>query len=376
MAEGTPTGGELRKTALNEVHRRMGARMVEFGGWDMPVRYTGDLEEHRAVRSAAGLFDLGHMGQVVVSGPDALPYLQWLVTNDMASLKVGSSRYALLCQPDGGTIDDLFIYRLPDRWFVVVNASNRERDVAWMQARRAEHPEWNVTVTDVTDQTGMLALQGPRAEAILQRITPADLANLPYFDMVESTVASVPTLIGRTGYTGEDGFELYFPIDQSEHLWTTILETGRPDGLLPIGLGARDTLRLEAKMALYGHELTEEINPLEAALGWAVNFDKSDFIGRDALLKVKEERPARRLVGFRMTERGGAPRAGYEVQVDGQTVGHVTSGTHAPTIGQSIGLALVRRDVAGIGKPLDIIIRGKPVRAEQVKTPFYQRPGK
>jgi len=376
MAEGTPTGGELRKTALNEVHRRMGARMVEFGGWDMPVRYTGDLEEHRAVRSAAGLFDLGHMGQVVVSGPDALPYLQWLVTNDMASLKVGSSRYALLCQPDGGTIDDLFIYRLPDRWFVVVNASNRERDVAWMQARRAEHPEWNVTVTDVTDQTGMLALQGPRAEAILQRITPADLANLPYFDMVESTVASVPTLIGRTGYTGEDGFELYFPIDQSEHLWTTILETGRPDGLLPIGLGARDTLRLEAKMALYGHELTEEINPLEAALGWAVNFDKGDFIGRDALLKVKEERPARRLVGFRMTERGGAPRAGYEVQVDGQTVGHVTSGTHAPTIGQSIGLALVRRDVAGIGKPLDIIIRGKPVRAEQVKTPFYQRPGK
>jgi len=340
------------------------------------VRYSGDLEEHRAVRSAAGLFDLGHMGQVVVSGPDALPYLQWLVTNDMASLKVGSSRYALLCQPDGGTIDDLFIYRLPDRWFVVVNASNRERDVAWMQARRADHPEWNVTVSDVTDQTGMLALQGPRAEAILQRLTPADLASLPYFDMIESTVASVPTLIGRTGYTGEDGFELYLPIDQSEHLWTTILEAGRPDGLLPIGLGARDTLRLEAKMALYGHELTEEINPLEAGLSWAVNFDKGDFIGRDALLKVKEERPARRLVGFRMTERGGAPRAGYEVQVDGQTVGHVTSGTHAPTLGQSIGLALVRRAVAGVGKPLDIIIRGKPVRAEQVKTPFYQRPGK
>jgi aminomethyltransferase len=376
MAEGTSSGGELRKTALNEVHRRMGARMVEFGGWDMPVRYSGDLEEHRAVRAAAGLFDLGHMGQVVVNGPDALPYLQWLVTNDMASLKVGSSRYALLCQPDGGTIDDLFIYRLPDRWFIVVNASNRERDVAWMLARRAEHPEWDVTVTDVTDQTGMLALQGPHAEVILQRLTPADLASLPYFDMLESTVASVPTLIGRTGYTGEDGFELYFPIEQSEHLWNTILETGRPDGLLPIGLGARDTLRLEAKMALYGHELTEEINPLEAALGWAVNFDKGDFIGRDALLKVKEARPARRLVGFRMTERGGAPRAGYEVQVDGQTVGHVTSGTHAPTIGQSIGLALVRRDVAGIGKPLDIIIRGKPIHAEQVKTPFYQRPGK
>jgi aminomethyltransferase len=365
--------GELKKTLLNEVHRRMGAKMVEFGGWDMPVRYSGDMEEHRAVRNAAGLFDLGHMGQVVVSGPDALTYLQWLVTNDMASLKVNSSRYAMMCRPDGGTIDDLFIYRLPDRWFVVVNASNRERDVAWMQEQRAARPDLDVTIEDVTDQTGMLALQGPQAPSILQRITPADLSQLPYFDMVEATVDGVPTLIGRTGYTGEDGFELYYPIDQGEHLWTKILETGKPDGLLPIGLGARDTLRLEAKMALYGHELTEEINPLEAALSWAVNFDKGDFIGREALVRVRDEKPARRLVGFRMVERGGAPRAGYELQVDGQTVGFVTSGTHSPTLNQSIGLALVKRGVAGIGKPLDVIIRGKPVRAEQVKTPFYQR---
>ncbi len=368
--------GELKKTPLNEVHRRMGAKMVEFGGWDMPVRYSGDMDEHRAVRNAAGLFDLGHMGQVIVSGPDALPYLQWLVTNDMATLKENSSRYAMMCYPDGGTIDDLFIYRLPDRWFVVVNASNRERDVVWMQEQRAARPDLDVTIEDVSDQTGMLALQGPRAPSILQRLTDADLSQLPYFDMIESSVAGVPTLIGRTGYTGEDGFELYFPIDQGEHLWTTILETGKPDGLLPIGLGARDTLRLEAKMALYGHELTEEINPLEAALSWAVNFDKGDFIGRDALVRVRDEKPARRLVGFRMVERGGAPRAGYEVQVDGQAVGHVTSGTHAPTLGQSIGLALVSREVAGVGKPLDIIIRGKAVRAEQVKTPFYQRPGK
>ena len=371
MAE--TSGGELKKTPLNEVHRRMGAKMVEFGGWDMPVRYSGDMEEHRAVRNAAGLFDLGHMGQVIVSGPDALPYLQWLVTNDMASLKVNSSRYAMMCRPDGGTIDDLFIYRLPDRWFVVVNASNRERDVAWMREQRAARPELDVTIEDVTDQTGMLALQGPQAPGILQRLTPADLAALPYFDMVESTVDGVPTLIGRTGYPGEDGFELYFPIAEGEHLWTKILETGKVDGLLPIGLGARDTLRLEAKMALYGHELTEEINPLEAALSWAVNFDKGDFIGRDALVRVRDEKPARRLVGFRMVERGGAPRAGYELQVDGETVGFVTSGTHSPTLNQSIGLALVKRGVAGVGKPLDVIIRGKPVRAEQVKTPFYQR---
>jgi aminomethyltransferase len=371
MAEAV--AGELKRTPLNEVHRRTGAKMVEFGGWDMPVRYSGDLEEHRAVRNAAGLFDLGHMGQVIVSGPDALPYLQWLVTNDMASLKVNSSRYAMMCYPDGGTIDDLFIYRLPDRWFVVVNASNRERDVAWMQEQRAARPDLDVTIEDRTDQTGMLALQGPHAARILARLTDADLTQLPYFDMTEASVAGVPTLIGRTGYTGEDGFELYFPIDQNEHLWTRILDAGKPDGLQPIGLGARDTLRLEAKMALYGHELTEEINPLEAALGWAVNFDKGDFIGRDALLRVRDEKPARRLVGFVMTERGGAPRAGYEVQVDGQPVGFVTSGTHSPTLGQSIGLALVKRGVAGIGKPLDIIIRGKPVRAEQVKTPFYQR---
>lgn len=368
--------GELRQTALNSAHRRMSAKMVEFGGWDMPVRYSGDLEEHRAVRAAAGLFDLGHMGQVVVGGPDALPYLQWLVTNDMASLNEGSSRYALLCKPDGGVLDDLFIYRLPGRWFVVVNASNRERDVAWMWARRVEHPEWDVTVDDATDRTGMLALQGPRAEAILGRLTPADLAALPYFDAIEASILGIQAIIGRTGYTGEDGFELYFPIAESERLWEAILEAGRPDGLLPIGLGARDTLRLEAKMALYGHELTEEVNPLEAGLGWAVNFDKGDFIGRDALLRVRDEKPARRLVGFRMVERGGAPRAEYEVQVNGATVGHVTSGTHSPSLGQSIGLALVDRAVAGVGKPLDVIIRGKPVRAEQVKTPFYKRAGK
>lgn len=367
-------GETLKQTPLNEVHRRLGAKMVEFGGWEMPVRYTGDLEEHRAVRTAAGLFDLGHMGQVKLSGPDALPFIQWLVTNDFASLPVGKAQYTLLCTPAGGVLDDLILYRLPDYWFVVLNAANRESDVAWMRARRAERPELDVTIADVTDQTGMFALQGPRSEAILQKLTSAELSNLEYFHAIEAPVAGVPTLIGRTGYTGEDGFELYFPIEQNEHLWSKLLEAGRPEGLQPIGLGARDTLRLEAKMALYGHELSEEINPLEAGLGWAVNFEKGEFIGREALLKVKEQKPARRLVGFRMVERGGAPRAGYEVQVNGERVGYVTSGTHSPTLNQSIGLALVRRDVAGIGKPLDIMIRGKPVRAEQVKTPFYKRP--
>lgn len=370
---GQETGEELRKTPLNAVHREMGARMVEFGGWDMPVRYSGDLQEHRAVRTAAGLFDLGHMGQVQLTGHGALPFLQWLVTNDFASLPVGSARYTLLCRPDGGTLDDLIVYRLPDRWFIVLNAANREKDIAWMRARRAEHSGLDVTIEDVTDQTGMLALQGPRAETMLQKLTNADLSLLPAFGVIEAPLDGVLSLIARTGYTGEDGFELYFPVEQNEHLWRKILEVGRPEGLQPVGLGARDTLRLEAKMALYGHELTEEINPLEAGLGWAVNFEKGDFIGREALLRVRDHKPARRLVGFRMVERGGAPRAGYEVQVDGERIGFVTSGTHSPTLNQSIGLALVRRDVAGVGKPLDIIIRGRPVRAEQVKTPFYKR---
>lgn len=363
----------LRRTPLFDVHRRLGAKMVEFGGWEMPVRYAGDLEEHRAVRTAAGLFDLGHMGQIELRGPDALALLQWLLTNDFADLPEGGARYALLCNHDGGVLDDVIAYHLPDRWFVVLNAANRATDVAWIKTRRAERPELDVTVTDVSDDTGMLALQGPRAETILQRVVTPDLSTLEYFHAMTTPVDGIPVLVGRTGYTGEDGFELYCPIEQTENLWNIVLAAGRPDGLQPIGLGARDTLRLEAKMALYGHELSKQINPLEAGLGWAVNFEKGDFIGRDALERVRTEKPTRRLVGFRMVERAGAPRAGYEVRVGGAPVGTVTSGTHSPTLNQSIGLALIRREAAGVGKPLEIVIRGKPVAAEQVKTPFYRR---
>lgn len=375
LREPEDTGGaRLRRTPLYEVHRRLGAKMVEFGGWEMPVRYAGDLEEHRAVRTAAGLFDLGHMGQVELGGEDALPFLQWLLTSDFSTLPVGKAQYALMCDRDGGVLDDLIIYRLPDRWLVVLNAANRESDVAWIRARRAERADLQVAVADVSDGTGMLALQGPRSEEILQRLVTSDLSSVEYFHAVTAPVEGIPVLIGRTGYTGEDGFELYCPIEQTENLWEVVLSSGRRDGLQPIGLGARDTLRLEAKMALYGHELSQDINPLEAGLGWAVSFEKGDFIGRESLARVRAEKPARRLVGFRMLERAGAPRAGYEVRVGGAVVGHVTSGTHSPTLNQSIGLALVQREVAGVGKELEIVIRGKPVRAEQVKTPFYKRP--
>ena len=362
-----------KRTPLHAEHERLGARMIPFGGWDMPVQYTGIIEEHRAVRNAAGIFDLGHMGQARVSGPDAERFVQAVATNDLNRIPEGLAQYSILCRASGGTVDDIFVYRLPDSLFICLNASNTRKDSDWLQEQQRASG-LNCTVENVSDRVGMLAVQGPKALGIVQHLTDTDLDALPRFGVVETTVNGVPTIVGRTGYTGEDGVELYPPIDAVVDLWRRILAVGKADGLLPIGLGARDTLRLEAKMALYGHELTEEINPLEAALSWAVAFDKEDFVGRDALLAVKESGgPARRLVGFKMIGRG-IPRADYPVAVGGETVGYVTSGGYAPTLDANIGLALVRRDVAGIGKPLDILIRNQPVAAEQVRTPFYRRP--
>ncbi|MGI8690043.1 MAG: glycine cleavage system aminomethyltransferase GcvT [Thermomicrobiales bacterium] len=362
-----------KRTPLYAEHQKLGARMTPFGGWDMPLQYTGILEEHRAVRNAAGLFDLGHMGQARVSGPDAECFVQSVATNDLNRIPEGLAQYSILCRPSGGTVDDIFVYRLPDSLFICLNASNTDKDIAWLQEQ--QHASgMDATVENVSDRYGMLAVQGPKAIGIVQRLTDTDLNALPRFGVVEATVNGTPTIVGRTGYTGEDGVELYPPIDRVVDLWRKLLEVGAPEGLAPIGLGARDTLRLEAKMALYGHELTEEINPLEAALSWAVAFDKDDFVGRDALRGIKGAGgPARRLVGFKMIGRG-IPRADYPVAVNGETVGFVTSGGYAPTLDANIGLALVRRDVAGIGKPLDIIIRNQPVAAEQVRTPFYRRP--
>ncbi len=362
-----------KRTPLYAEHQRLGARMIPFGGWDMPVQYTGIIEEHRAVRDAAGLFDLGHMGQARISGPDAERFVQSVATNDLDRIPEGQAQYSILCRPSGGTVDDIFVYRLPDSLFICLNASNTQKDVDWLHAQHRASG-MDCTVENVSDHVGMLAVQGPHAIGIVQRLTDTDLDALPRFGVVEATVNGAPTIVGRTGYTGEDGVELYPPIDRVIGLWRKLLEVGAADGLAPIGLGARDTLRLEAKMALYGHELTEKINPLEAALSWAVALDKADFVGRDALAQVKESGgPARRLVGFTMTGRG-IPRADYPVAVGGETVGYVTSGGYAPTLDANIGLALVRRDVAGIGKPLDIIIRDQPVAAEQVRTPFYRRP--
>ncbi len=375
----------LRQTPLAHVHRASGARMVPFAGWDMPVQYgTGVLAEHHAVRNAAGLFDLGHMGQVNVSGPDALAFIQANTTNDASKLEPGQAQYSLLPTESGGAIDDILVYRAPEGasaeygpageapYYIVVNASNAKRDVEWLQARRSASG-MDVTVEDVSDRTGMIAIQGPRAVGIIRQLTEADLDAIGNYRWAPATVAGIPLMLARTGYTGEDGFELFPPIAQVEALWTAILAAGQDHGCMPIGLGARDTLRLEARMPLYGQELGEDISPYEAGVSWAVKLNKGPFVGRDAMAAVKESGAPRKTVGFRLVGRSGAPRSHYPVHVDGREVGQVTSGAFSPTLGANIGLALVDAEVAGVGRPLQVVIRGKAVEAEQIPVPFYKR---
>ncbi len=366
---------DLRRTPLYDRHQAAGARLIPFAGWEMPVQYAGILQEHHAVRNNAGLFDLGHMGQVNVSGADALSFLQAVTTNDVSVLGPGQAQYSLLPNEQGGVIDDIIIYRQPDGdgYFVVVNASTREKDVVWLQAQRSKRPDLNVTLTDVSDRTGMIAIQGPNATDIVQSITDIDLSTLPAFAWRSAHVAGIPLMIARTGYTGEDGFEFFPEISAVIRLWDALVDAGQAAQIALIGLGARDTLRLEARMPLYGNEMDDTITPLEAGLGWAVKLDKGDFIGRDAINAMKEQGAPRRTVGFKLTGRSGAPRSHYPIHVGGREVGWVTSGAMSPTLGENIGLALVERDCAGIGKPLEIEIRGKNVPAIQVKTPFYKR---
>ncbi|MFM9107269.1 MAG: glycine cleavage system aminomethyltransferase GcvT, partial [Chloroflexota bacterium] len=315
-------------------------------------------------------------GQVAVCGPDALAFLQWVASSDISTLAPGDAIYGMLTNPRGGVIDDIIVYRRPDAdagYMVCVNASHRDKDVAWKLRQQAERPEWTVRVEDISDRTGMIAIQGPNAGEIAGSLTTADLSRAGAFQWMPATVAGIPVMAARTGYTGEDGFEFYCDIARVGELWDALMAAGAPRGLVPVGLGARDTLRLEARMPLYGNELADDISPLEAGLGWAVALDKGPFVGRDPIAAMKEAGPPRRTVGFRLLDRGGSPRHGYEVAVDGRVVGQVTSGAMSPTLGENIGLALIERGAAGVGKPLDVIVRGKPLRAEQVKVPFYKR---
>jgi len=373
MSEHDATATSLRRTPLFETHRALGARLVEFGGWEMPVQYSSILEEHRAVRERAGLFDVSHMGEFYVEGAGAVALLQWLVPNDVARLQVNQALYTQLCRPDGGTVDDLLVYRLADeRFMTVVNAGNIEKDWDWIASHATERPD--VRLTNAADETGLLALQGPRAEAILQPLTQTPLAEIAYYHFHPGTVAGVACVISRTGYTGEDGFELYFPAEHAVGLWNALLAAGQPQGLLPAGLGARDTLRLEAGLCLYGHELTDEITPLEAGLGWTVKLNKdSDFIGRTALEEEKRTGLRRKLVGIEPRDRG-IPRAGYPILREDQTLGEVTSGTLSPTLDHPVAMGFVPPADAAVGTELEVAIRGKPVPATIVALPFYKRP--
>lgn len=363
----------LQRTPLYERHVSMGARMVEFGGWDMPVQYSGIIDEHQAVRTAAGLFDISHMGRFIVSGPDAEAFLQYVATSDVARLMTGQSGYALLCHPHGGIIDDIFIYHLPSEYMIVVNASNRQKDWDWLQQHAAN---FRVAIDNRSDSWAMLAAQGPAAETLLDHaedIEADDLTYLPFHGVALGRIFGVEGLIARTGYTGEDGFELFFAADHAVHVWDKLLHLGAPGGIKPCGLGARDSLRFEPSLALYGHEIADDINPYEARLGWVVKLEeKGDFIGRAALEQIKATGPQRRLVGFEMVGRGVA-RGEYAIHsVAGEPIGYVTTGMPSPTLGRPLGMGYVPTALSKPGAEFDIIIRNKPVRARAVKLPFYK----
>lgn len=361
----------LKRTPLYEAYADHGAKTVDFGGWEMPVQFSGILAEHEAVRTRVGLFDVSHMGEIEVKGPDTLPFLQWMVTNDVSKLEPGMAMYSPMVNEQGGCVDDLIIYCFTtELCWVVVNAANTDSDFAWLSRHASA---FQVTLTDLSAEVVLLALQGPNAEAVLQPLTPAALGELRTYRFVESDVDGHPVVLSRTGYTGEDGFEIYADRSYARDLWNALLTAGAPFAIAPCGLGSRDTLRLEARLPLYGHELSADITPLEAGLGTFVKLSKGDFLGRAALQRQKEEGVRRKLVGIAMTGRH-IPRAGYRVWKDGQDVGFVTSGTLSPTLQQGVALALVETSCAVIGEPLEIEIRGKQVPGVVAKTPFYKRP--
>jgi len=334
----------------------------------MPVQYDGIVAEHRAVRERAGLFDVSHMGEFVIRGGDALGLVQLVTTNDASKLDVGQAQYSVLCQEDGAALDDGLVYRFADHYMIVVNASNRERDLAWI---RKFAPRFDVEVEDRSDQIGLLALQGPKAGEILARITDTDLGAIGYYHFADGEVDGRPATISRTGYTGEDGFELYVQADDAAHLWRRLLEVGEVSGIAPAGLGARDSLRLEAGYILYGNDLDSRHTPLEAGIGWAVKLDKGEFLGRPALQRQKDEGIRERLVGFRLNERA-FPRHAYEVRWNGEPAGEVTSGILSPTLDEGIGMAYVPIEAAKAGTSLEVVIRNRPIAAEVVRPPFYQ----
>ncbi|MBC2177142.1 glycine cleavage system aminomethyltransferase GcvT [Listeria booriae] len=358
---------ELKKTPIFPLYEKYGAKTIDFGGWDLPVQFQGIKAEHEAVRTNAGLFDVSHMGEVAVKGAGSLDFLQKMLSNDISKLKPGKAQYNIMCYETGGVVDDLVVYMIADNdYLLVVNAANTDKDYEWL----AEHATDDVNVQNVSLEYGQLALQGPNAEAVLAKLTDADLGALGFFGFVDTVeVAGVRALVSRSGYTGEDGFEIYTKAEDAPAVWEAILK----EDVLPIGLGARDTLRFEANLALYGQELSKDISPLEAGVGFAVKLQKeADFLGKKALIAQKEAGLTRKSVGIELIDRG-IPRHDYKVFAGDKEIGIVTSGTQSPTLGKNLGLALIDIDYTALDSLVEVEVRNKKLQAKVVPTPFYKR---
>jgi aminomethyltransferase len=363
---------ELKRTPLFEVYKEYGGKTIDFGGWELPVQFSSIKEEHEAVRTRAGLFDVSHMGEIEVKGPDSLQYLQKMMTNDISKINNGGAQYTAMCYDNGGTVDDLLVYKMEDNhYLLVVNASNIEKDYNWLES----HVEGNVTLENLSETTAQLAIQGPLAKIVLQKLaSDTDLSEIGFFKFQQKvTLLDKKALVSRTGYTGEDGFEVYCDAKDAVELWKALLEAGKEEGILPCGLGARDTLRFEANLALYGQELSPDISPLEAGIGFAVKLNKeADFHGKEVLKQQKENGLTQKIVGIEMVDRG-IPRHGYPVYNGDERIGEVTTGTQSPTLKRNIGLALLTSEFTELDKEVEVEIRGKRLKAKVVPTPFYKK---
>ncbi len=361
----------LKKTALYPLYEKYGGKLVDYAGWLMPVEFSGLTLEHEAVRTKAGLFDVSHMGEIEVKGKEALLYLQNLLTNNIETMKDNQVIYTFMCYENGGVVDDLLVYKYTqDHYLLVVNASNMEKDYQWMLDQKGEY---QADIINLSSEISEVALQGPEAEGILQKLIDTKLSEIrPFFLKRDVKIAGANCLISRTGYTGEDGFEIYLSHEDAPLVWEKILEAGKLEGVVPIGLGARDTLRFEVALPLYGNEISQDISPIEAGLGFFVKFDKGDFIGREALFSQKEKGPDRKLVGFELIE-NGIPRHGYNVFAEGNEIGFVTTGYHSPSLGKNIGFALLKKGYGRLGENIEIQIRKRFVKAEIVDKRFYKK---
>lgn len=359
----------MKRTALYNEHLQLNGRMVEFGGWEMPVQYTGLADEHDTCRNYVGLFDVSHMGEVTVKGPGAGAYLNYLLTNNILKMAVNQAQYNVMCYEDGGCVDDLIVHKFDeDDYFICVNASNTDKDFDWIKT----HAPKGVEVQNVSAQWSQIAIQGRDAVKIVSEISGYDVSDIKYYWFKRSKVLGDDAIIARTGYTGEDGFELYVPWNSGPKVWRAALESGKRYQIKACGLGARDTLRTEMKYPLYGHEIDQKLNPIEAGLGWVVKFDKGDFIGREPLLKIKNN-PSKALIGLKTAGRG-IPRQGYLIEKDGKNIGFVTSGTHSPSLKHGIAIAYVDKQHSNMGNTVDVCIRDQKVAHNIVATPFYKRP--